>query len=119
MYGIACKQRLQEQGFFVQNGDYYCPSDYRAKFGIRCAECSQYVEGDVVHFLGASYHPECFRCTYCKKEIPSGNINYNGRDRACQQCTNKMAAELKISSSVPGESQTDLVDGRASPVGKP
>ncbi|VDO84113.1 unnamed protein product [Onchocerca flexuosa] len=32
----------------------------------RCAACSHFIMDMVLHALGKSYHPRCFRCEKCK-----------------------------------------------------
>ena len=38
---------------------------------IRCAKCSQYVEGEVVSALGNTFHQKCFTCARYVKCVNS------------------------------------------------
>ena len=40
-----CKEDLSEQGYVKKEDQFYCVSDYSKKFGERCAQCSEIVEG--------------------------------------------------------------------------
>ena len=62
----ACKRSLVGESFFVRDGQYLCANDYREKFGVRCAACQEWVEGEVSQALGHSFHRRCFLCFACR-----------------------------------------------------
>ncbi|GFY72981.1 actin-binding LIM protein 1 [Trichonephila inaurata madagascariensis] len=82
-----CSSSLAQGGFFVNGGLYYCSKDYQKLFGTRCAECGDYVEGEVVTALGNTYHQKCFVCASCRQPFPSGEkVTYTGKDVLCTKC---------------------------------
>ncbi|XP_076266584.1 actin binding LIM protein Uncoordinated 115a isoform X6 [Rhynchophorus ferrugineus] len=83
----ACGSSLAQGGFFSKEGAYYCTADYQRNFGTRCAECGDYVEGEVVTALGKTYHQKCFTCARCRQAFPSGEkVTYTGKEVLCQKC---------------------------------
>lgn len=83
----ACRRGLGDVGYFVHDGDYYCPSDYFNKFGKKCPTCNQFVEGEVVELMGKTYHQQCFRCDRCRKPFPTGQkVTYDGKLALCEKC---------------------------------
>ena len=70
---FTCKACGKALGKFAQkDGQPYCRQDYLRLFGTVCAGCGEGIEGKVVStgVEGASkYHPECFKCGMCSKQI--------------------------------------------------
>lgn len=82
-----CTSSLAQGGFFLNNGKYYCSTDYQKLFGTRCKECGEYVEGEVVTALGNTYHQKCFVCASCRQPFPSGEkVTYTGKECLCTKC---------------------------------
>ncbi|XP_064630771.1 actin-binding LIM protein 1-like isoform X26 [Lineus longissimus] len=89
----ACSTLLSSGGFFLKDGDYYCPDDYQKLFGTRCHTCGKFVEGEVVTALGNTFHQECFHCYQCRKDFePGDKVTYNGQQYYCKPCAEKIQA---------------------------
>uniref|UniRef100_A0A8D9B3D0 Actin-binding LIM protein 1 n=2 Tax=Cacopsylla melanoneura TaxID=428564 RepID=A0A8D9B3D0_9HEMI len=83
----VCKSSLAQGGYFNKDGVYYCTRDYQSKYGTKCAQCGDYVEGDVVTALGNTYHQKCFTCGRCRQVFPSGDrVTYQGKEFFCTKC---------------------------------
>ncbi|XP_067142769.1 actin-binding LIM protein 2-like isoform X1 [Centruroides vittatus] len=82
-----CTSSLAEGGFFMRESKYFCTADYQKLFGIRCAGCNDYVEGDVVTALGNTYHQKCFSCASCRQIFPTGEkVTFTGKECLCSKC---------------------------------
>uniref|UniRef100_A0A5S6QN20 Actin-binding LIM protein 1 n=1 Tax=Trichuris muris TaxID=70415 RepID=A0A5S6QN20_TRIMR len=101
----ACREPLNQSGFFLEAGSVYCPRDYHARFGVRCAVCNQFIEGDVTNFLEKSFHPNCFKCDRCRRVIPAGSVTRTEKENLCQKC----AESLKSPTDGPSVTQDSLV----------
>ncbi|XP_017117408.1 actin-binding LIM protein 2 isoform X4 [Drosophila elegans] len=82
-----CKKSLATGGFFTKDSAYYCIPDYQRLYGTKCANCQQYVEGEVVSTMGKTYHQKCFTCSKCKQPFKSGSkVTNTGKEVLCEQC---------------------------------
>jgi hypothetical protein len=79
----------------------YCQKDYEEKHATRCAGCSQYISGTVMHVMekdwwvarrcrtgrcrawlmahGSPRHPTCFKCAECSTPIEDGFLTKNDK----------------------------------------
>lgn len=58
-----------EKYYYEHNGLRYCKNDYLSLFGVRCQQCSDFIEASGVSALGNPYHTGCLKCTLCQKQI--------------------------------------------------
>jgi len=64
--------------------------DKRKKYN--CCVCSKLVQGRVITAMAQKYHPECFVCTYCRKEFKDRKFKTDPRDNTpyCFDCFEKL-----------------------------
>ena len=36
---------------------------------VDCQECGKEVKGQIIRAVGFAYHPDCFKCCECKKDL--------------------------------------------------
>eukprot|EP00112_Aurelia_sp_Birch-Aquarium-sp1_P012577 Seg2645.3 transcript_id=Seg2645.3/GoldUCD/mRNA.D3Y31 product="Actin-binding LIM protein 1" protein_id=Seg2645.3/GoldUCD/D3Y31 len=83
----ACLRELMTNGFFLFENEFYCTNDYNKLFGIKCAGCDNFIEGESISILDDSFHEECFICATCRTPFPPGaKVNLNGNDYICENC---------------------------------
>lgn len=75
----SCKETL-EGAFFEHEGGVYCELHYYKMLGLLCPECEQPIFGKCVNARGVRYHPDHFKCEYCKKAL-AGLAFYVHNDR--------------------------------------
>ncbi|KRZ11998.1 Actin-binding LIM protein 1, partial [Trichinella zimbabwensis] len=114
----VCKQPLKQAGFIMEGGDYYCFSDYYAKFGVRCAICDKFIEDEVTNFSGKTYHSTCFKCDRCKSVIPAGSVTCKGEQKLCTTCASSLKSLKKaapLNDALAAQDCHDLMDSMCSP----
>lgn len=62
----------------------------RAKY--KCLVCSCMIEGRIITAMGNKFHPQCFVCTYCRKEFKDRKYKTDPRDAKpyCFLCFEKL-----------------------------
>jgi len=74
-----CKTTL-EGAFFEHEGGIYCEQHYYKMLGLLCPECEKPIFGKCVNARGVRYHPDHFKCEFCKKPL-AGSAFYVHNDR--------------------------------------
>ncbi|GAA37796.1 PDZ and LIM domain protein 7 [Clonorchis sinensis] len=64
-----CGVPLAEQQYSESNGKFYCAKDFVQLVAPRCAKCSQPIVGLITKALGKNWHPQCFICVHCHKQL--------------------------------------------------
>lgn len=54
--------------YYTLNDKLFCEGCHRSQCE-RCPRCDEEVTGKVVRISGAAYHPDCFSCVVCKKNM--------------------------------------------------
>jgi paxillin len=92
----TCKEPLPGTFFPGPNGNFtwfssiempYCEKHYYELMGLLCPECEKpIIGGKAVSFAEKKYHPEHFRCAYCKKNlVGEAYLKQNGKPY-CKKC---------------------------------
>jgi len=57
-----------------------------------CFVCSQMIQGRIITAMGNKFHPQCFVCTYCRKEFKDRKYKTDPRDFKpyCFRCFEKL-----------------------------
>ncbi|XP_026676451.1 LIM and senescent cell antigen-like-containing domain protein 1 [Diaphorina citri] len=72
--------------FYEFEGRKYCEHDFHVLFAPCCGKCGEFVIGRVIKAMNANWHPKCFRCEHCSKELADlGFIRSQGR-ALCHEC---------------------------------
>ena len=80
-----CGKGIRGQ-YMMVDGKFVCGSCFEEKHRETCAACGKPVDGQYVGVGDKNYHPECFKCSKCNKQI-TGRFRY-GRDGSllCPSC---------------------------------
>merc|ERR1711991_567448 len=77
---VKCVRRRWREPFFEHEGGIYCEQHYYKMLGLLCPECEKPIFGKCVNARGVRYHPDCFKCEFCKKPL-AGLAFYVHNDR--------------------------------------
>lgn len=64
-----CFRAFQDGIFYEFEGRKYCERDFHVLFAPCCNKCGEFVIGRVIKAMAANWHPNCFRCEMCSKEL--------------------------------------------------
>lgn len=64
-----CFRPFQDGIFYEFEGRKYCERDFHVLFAPCCNKCGEFVIGRVIKAMAASWHPNCFCCESCNKEL--------------------------------------------------
>jgi len=81
-----CNQELGTQNFFERDGKPFCEHCYHSLFSPRCALCKGAILDKCISALDQTWHPECFLCSGCDKQL--GDDGFHEKDGAayCKDC---------------------------------
>jgi len=83
----TCKVQLSGQFFIAPNGNPYCEKHYYEVIGMLCADCDRpIISGKCISFLEKKYHPEHFRCSFCKKNLVGQQYMKQNLKPYCKNC---------------------------------
>jgi hypothetical protein len=87
-----CFRPFPEGVFYEFEGRKYCEHDFHVLFAPCCGKCGEFIVGRVIKAMMASWHPKCFCCEMCHKELADlGFIKNQGR-ALCHECNDKVKA---------------------------
>merc|ERR1712168_471245 len=70
----------------------YCEHCFHVLYAPCCAKCGEFIIGRVIKAMQQTWHPECFTCEMCHKELADlGFIKNQGR-ALCHDCNAKVKA---------------------------
>eukprot|EP01108_Squamamoeba_japonica_P003153 TRINITY_DN259_c0_g1_i1.p1 TRINITY_DN259_c0_g1~~TRINITY_DN259_c0_g1_i1.p1 ORF type:complete len:181 (-),score=11.62 TRINITY_DN259_c0_g1_i1:84-626(-) len=87
----TCKEPLSDSFFPGPDGMPYCEPHYYESQGLLCSGCERPIlVGKCVNFLKTKYHPECFKCSFCKKALAGMKYAKHNEKPYCQPCHIKL-----------------------------
>ncbi|XP_037075788.1 protein espinas-like isoform X4 [Pollicipes pollicipes] len=81
-----CFQPFPDGVFYEFEGRKYCEHDFQVLFAPCCQQCNEFIIGRVIKAMNASWHPACFRCNMCSKELADLGFIKNGNQALCHDC---------------------------------
>ncbi|EGG22142.1 LIM domain protein [Cavenderia fasciculata] len=94
-WGCAeCHTAFETQSFYKVQGLPICKNCYLKKQS-KCKKCSQPIAGQkLTDNIGQEYHPECFTCSNCNKNIDA-NFFIKDTNILCPQCNDQLKEQTK------------------------
>jgi len=82
----VCNQELGTSNFFERDGKAYCEQDYHLLFSPRCGLCNGPILDKCISALDNTWHPECFLCSGCGKQLGEDGFHEKGDSAYCKTC---------------------------------
>jgi hypothetical protein len=80
-----CRAPLIGIGFVEEEGQLFCERDYEQFFAPRCKKCGNAIMRECVNALKDTYHPECFLCVQCGRQIGQGAFHLEDGKTYCEK----------------------------------
>jgi len=81
-----CFRPFPDGIFYEFEGRKYCEHDFQMLFAPCCGKCGEFIIGRVIKAMNANWHPQCFLCEMCNKELADlGFIRFQNR-ALCHEC---------------------------------
>ena len=75
---IFLEKLLENEDFTEFEDQVYCEEHYlEAAKAPKCTKCLEFCVGEYCIVQGKNFHPDCFKCDYCKRSFPSIKKNKN------------------------------------------
>jgi len=81
-----CNMELGTSNFFERDGKAYCERDYHLLFSPQCARCNGPILDKCISALDKTWHPECFLCFGCGKQLGEEGFHEKGDAAYCKTC---------------------------------
>ncbi|GFR58615.1 transforming growth factor beta-1-induced transcript 1 protein [Elysia marginata] len=85
-----CRAPFGAGSFFEYEGLPYCETHYHAKKGSLCARCEKPITGRCITAMFKKFHPECFVCAFCLKQLNKGTFKEQNDKPYCHPCFVKL-----------------------------
>jgi len=72
--------------FHVHENKVYCPPHFEELFLQKCKDCNKVITGQFIKILDDHFHPECWKCNKCKKNITAESCGQDGGRFYCKPC---------------------------------
>lgn len=81
-----CFRPFPDGVFYEFEGRKYCEHDFQVLFAPCCGKCGEFVIGRVIKAMSASWHPACFCCAVCSKQLADRGFVRNRNRALCHEC---------------------------------
>lgn len=88
-----CFRPFPDDIFYEFEGRKYCEHDFQVLFAPCCAECNEFIIGRVIKAMNSNWHPKCFTCELCCKELADLGFIRNAGRALCHECNARVKAE--------------------------
>ncbi|CAL4120814.1 unnamed protein product, partial [Meganyctiphanes norvegica] len=88
-----CFQPFPDDIFYEFEGRKYCEHDFQVLFAPCCGKCNEFIIGRVIKAMNFNWHPQCFTCNLCSKELADLGFIRNAGRALCHECNARVKAE--------------------------
>ncbi|KAI6243667.1 UNC-97-like protein [Aphelenchoides fujianensis] len=76
-----------EDGIYYEfDGRKYCEHDFHVLYAPCCGKCNEFIVGRVIKAMNANWHPACFTCERCDKQLADVGFLRNAGRALCREC---------------------------------
>jgi len=79
--------------FHVHENKVYCPTHFEELFLQKCKECGKVITGQFIKIIDDQFHPECWKCTKCKKNISAETCGQDAGRFYCKPCHQEIVSK--------------------------
>lgn len=87
-----CFRAFPEGIFYEFEGRKYCEHDFQMLFAPCCGRCGEFIIGRVIKAMNANWHPKCFLCEMCDKELADQGFIRHQNKALCHDCNARAKA---------------------------
>uniref|UniRef100_A0A0R3RFP0 LIM domain-containing protein n=1 Tax=Elaeophora elaphi TaxID=1147741 RepID=A0A0R3RFP0_9BILA len=84
-----CLEPFPDGIYFEFDGRKYCEHDFHVLYAPCCNKCNEFIVGRVIKAMNANWHPQCFRCELCSKELADIGFLRNCGRALCRECNER------------------------------
>ncbi|KAK6111709.1 Uncharacterized protein BM_BM3366 [Brugia malayi] len=84
-----CFEPFPDGIYFEFDGRKYCEHDFHVLYAPCCNKCNEFIVGRVIKAMNANWHPQCFRCELCNKELADIGFLRNCGRALCRECNER------------------------------
>ncbi|XP_066987488.1 LIM and senescent cell antigen-like-containing domain protein 1 isoform X2 [Macrobrachium rosenbergii] len=88
-----CFRPFPDDIFYEFEGRKYCEHDFQVLFAPCCGKCNEFIIGRVIKAMNFNWHPQCFTCELCDKELADLGFIRNAGRALCHECNARVKAE--------------------------
>lgn len=88
-----CFRPFPDDIFYEFEGRKYCEHDFQVLFAPCCNKCNEFIIGRVIKAMSSNWHPQCFTCELCHKELADLGFIRNAGRALCHECNARVKAE--------------------------
>ncbi|MCL4127761.1 UNVERIFIED_CONTAM: hypothetical protein GTU68_039511, partial [Idotea baltica] len=88
-----CFRAFPDDIFYEFEGRKYCEHDFQVLFAPCCGKCNEFIIGRVIKAMNSNWHPGCFTCDLCSKELADLGFIRNAGRALCHECNARVKAE--------------------------
>ncbi|KAG0724290.1 LIM domain-containing protein unc-97 [Chionoecetes opilio] len=88
-----CFRPFPDDIFYEFEGRKYCEHDFQVLFAPCCNKCNEFIIGRVIKAMNNNWHPQCFTCELCTKELADLGFIRNAGRALCHECNARVKAE--------------------------
>ncbi|CEF62538.1 AT21926p [Strongyloides ratti] len=78
--------------YYEFDGRKYCEHDFHVLYAPCCGKCNEFIVGRVIKAMNLSWHPKCFTCELCNKELADIGFLRNAGRALCRECNEREKA---------------------------
>lgn len=81
-----CFLPFEDGIYFEFEGRKYCEHDFQVLYAPCCGKCNEFIVGRVIKAMNSNWHPECFTCERCNKQLADVGFLRNAGRALCREC---------------------------------
>eukprot|EP00823_Brevimastigomonas_motovehiculus_P007099 TRINITY_DN6113_c0_g1_i1.p1 TRINITY_DN6113_c0_g1~~TRINITY_DN6113_c0_g1_i1.p1 ORF type:complete len:577 (-),score=171.57 TRINITY_DN6113_c0_g1_i1:657-2387(-) len=94
------------QSFHCYENKIYCPQHFEELFAQKCSDCEKPITGQYIKVMDFCFHPNCWKCVKCRKQISTSDCVPKDKKFYCRACAASLSAPKTTAPSIPSSTTT-------------